>query len=102
LAFEIALLHRRQGPVDDDQADFLFGDRLAKRLDPTLTDQGGRNRSVKTDDLAGNNVEVDRLSEADRLIEPRIERASGTVGRFAARRGLQGGMNDKGALGRRN
>ena len=84
LALEIALLHRRQRPVDDDETDLLLGDRLAQRLDLAAADQRRRNRPVETHDLAGDDVEVDRLGEPDRLVEPASRRASSAVGRFAA------------------
>jgi hypothetical protein len=101
LPLEIALLHRRQGAVDDNEADFLLGDHLAKRFDPALADQRRRDRPAEANDLAGNDIEVDRLGEADRLVEPGVERASGAVARLVAGRGLQGGMDDKGAAGGR-
>jgi hypothetical protein len=90
-------LHRRQDAVDDDETDVLLGDGLAERLDPALADQRGRNRPVEANDLAGDDFEVDRLSETDRLVEPGIERTSGAVARFVAGPGLQGGMNNESA-----
>jgi hypothetical protein len=95
------LLHRRQSAVDDDEADFFLGDGFAKSFDPALAEQRRRNRPAEANDLAGDDIEVDRLGEADRLVEPGVERARGAVARLVAGRGLQGGMNDKGAAGGR-
>src|ERR1700722_7372523 len=72
---QVALLHRRQRAVDDDQADLLLGDRLAQRIDAALAEQRSRYGPREAHDLAADHVEVDGAREADRLVEPRVERS---------------------------
>jgi len=86
LALEVALLNRRQCAVDDDQPDLLLGDRLAEGLYSALPDQGAGRRPAEANDLAGDDVEIDRPREPDRLVEPRVERANGAIALFAAGR----------------
>jgi hypothetical protein len=97
LALEIALLHRRQRAVDDDEPDFLLGDLFAERFDPALADERPRYGPVEANDLAGNDVEIDRPSEANSLVEPGIERAYGAILWFAAERSLQRWVNNESA-----
>ena len=98
---QIALLHRRQRAVDDDKADLALRDFRAEGINAAAADQGARRGPVEADNLAADDIEIDRAGKADRLVETGIKRARGTVGRPAAGRDLQGGMNDEGAARRR-
>ena len=68
---EIALLHRRQRMVDDDEADTVVRDPRADLLDLAGAEQRRRaDRSPSGTAMRLDDVEVDRLGEADRLVDP--------------------------------
>ena len=68
-AFEIALLHRGERPIHDDQAQFVRGYCLRHRLHPSGAEQGGRPRLLHGHDIGLHDVEVDGAGEAHRLGE---------------------------------
>src|SRR5579872_2334729 len=98
---QIALLHRRQRAIDDDEADLLLVDRRAEGVDAATADQGARRGPREAHDLTADDIKIDRPGETDRLVEPGIEGANGTVARLVTAHSLQGGMNDEGTARRR-
>ncbi len=74
LLFEVALLHRRQRMVDDDQLDRVFLDDLGDLLDLAGAEQRRRPRVVDGNDGAVNEIEIDGLRQADGLVVPRLRR----------------------------
>ena len=75
--FEIALLHRAQRGVDDDEPDLVFADQSAEVFDCAAAEQGARARARDAGDLGAHDIEADRPGEPDRLVEPRFDRAAG-------------------------
>src|SRR5277367_4525220 len=73
-SLEIALLYRRQRAIDDDKADLLLFDLGAEGLDIAATDEGAGHGARKANDLAANDIAIDRPRKTDRLVELRIER----------------------------
>ena len=74
--FEIALLHRRQRPVDDDEPDLVLGDQLAAASRHCRCRAGCRAPGARrARSRARDDVEIDRPRQPDRLVEPRIDRA---------------------------
>jgi hypothetical protein len=68
--FQIALLHRRQGVVDDHDLDVLLGAEGGDVGHLALAEQGGRRGGAQRDDLGPTHLQVERLGEAYSLIEP--------------------------------
>ena len=81
--FKVALLHRRKRPVDHDETDRIFADKFAEIFDGAAAEQAARARAGDAGDFGANDIEMDRLRQADRLFEPRFER---TGKRFATPR----------------
>ena len=53
---EIALLHRAQGGIDNDDPDFVFFDELAEIIEGTGAEQATRLRARDAGDLCTNNI----------------------------------------------
>ena len=67
---EVALLHRRQLVVDDDETDALLLHRGLQALDDALADQRGRGDAGAAARCLGQpHVEVDRAGKPHRLLE---------------------------------
>ena len=66
---EIALLHRRQPVVDDDQPDPLLLDIGLHALDHALADQRGGRDAAQRHGLGQAHIEVDGAGKPDRLSE---------------------------------
>ncbi len=98
--FEIALLHRRQGAVHDDQADLIVADHFAEILDGAAAEQARRARFGDTRDFGAHNVEADRPSEADRLLQARTNRPGPGLRRGSPGRRFWRRMEDQRAAGR--
>src|SRR5690606_487036 len=58
--FQIALLHRRQRMIDDDQPNGLFVDSFGNGLHFSRAEQGRRSRIGNNDDFGMLDVEIDR------------------------------------------
>ena len=82
---EIALLHRRQGAVDDDEPDLVFADQFAEIGNRPAAEQARRARTGDARDLGADDVEVDRLGEADRLLQARFDRSGLGLGHAVTR-----------------
>ena len=74
--FEIALLHRAQRAVDDDEPDLVFADQPAQILDGPAAEQAAGARPRDPGDLGAHDVEVDGPRQTDRLLEPGLDRAA--------------------------
>ena len=68
-AFEIALLHRGERSIHDDQAQLVRGYRVRHRFHPAGAEQGRGPRLLHRHDGCFHDVEVDGTSEAYRLDE---------------------------------
>ena len=97
---EVALLHRRQRRVDDDQPDMLVRDRAAQRLDLAAAEQGA-GRAAERARLGLDDLEVDRPRQADRLVQARLGARFAVVGAAARAADFAGRMDDEARLGRR-
>ena len=74
-AFKVALLHRGQGRIDDDEVDFLFLQRPADHLDLAFAHQ--RRGAALAQRMHGgmDDRDADRGGEADRLGQAGFGRA---------------------------
>jgi hypothetical protein len=63
--FEIALLHRAQRGVDDNEPDIVFTDQFAKIFDPAAAEEAARTRAAKMSYFGVNHIEADSLGEPD-------------------------------------
>ncbi len=75
---EIALLHRGERMIDNDQARILGAHQPRQLFDFSATEQSRRPRIRHWHDPARLDVEMDRGGEADRFIEPRLRRSLGS------------------------
>src|SRR4051812_42554662 len=73
--FEIALLHWAERRIDDNEADLVFVDDAAQRLDIAAAEKRPGRRSNDTDNLGANHIEIDRLGKPDRFREARLSGA---------------------------
>ena len=71
-AFEIALLHRRQNAIDDDEIDALAGHPLGELVHLAGSEERPRPRIGERHGDACNDVEVDGPGKADRLLDAGI------------------------------
>ena len=55
----------------------VFADQLAEGFDSAAAEQAARARARDARDLGADDVEADRLREADRFVEPRFDRTAG-------------------------
>ena len=99
--FEVALLHRAERGVDDDEANRALSNDGAQILDIAAAEQRRRDRPRNAHDLRADDVEVDRPRQRDRLVEAGFERAPGILNAADSAR-LRRRMNDEGAAGRRD
>src|SRR5262245_30670778 len=74
---EIALLHRAQGSVDNDNPDLVFFDQLAECVEGSRAEQAARLRARDTGDLRPDDIEADGPGETHRLLESGRHRAPG-------------------------
>ncbi len=79
---EIALLHRRERMIDDDETGILGAHQPRQLLDLAGAEQSRRPRIRHGHEPARLDVEIDRGGEADRFIEPRLRRSLGSVARL--------------------
>jgi hypothetical protein len=93
--FEIALLHRAQRSVDDDESNVVFADQLAEVFDSAAAEEAARARACDTDDLGTDYVQTDRLRETDRFFQPRFDRAAGDFSRVPSRCRFRDRMYDE-------
>src|SRR3569833_2262103 len=82
---EIALLHRRNRAVHDDDGYFEALHEAGDLVDLALADIGRRANLVERDQPLLDHVEIDRACEPRRLLEPRLRRAQVPVARRSAR-----------------
>ncbi len=97
-ALEIALLHRADRGIDDDDGDRLeLGDRLRPGVStaPVPSSVAGRQRP-QPNDLRRDDVEIDGACQPDRLVEPPLRRARAHRPARSAR-GREHGMDDQAA-----
>src|SRR3954471_5171234 len=73
--FEIALLHRRDRAIHDDDAGFRALYEARDLIDLAFADIGGPPDVVEGDDAGLSARKIDRAGETDRLLEPRLRRA---------------------------
>jgi hypothetical protein len=97
--FEIALLHRRHGAIDDDEVDRVVLNALAEMFDGALAEQGRRAGSRDAGDFGASNIEMDCAREPNGLLKPRFERTHGVAIHLSGR-GFRRGMHDEGAAAR--
>src|SRR5262249_23510218 len=71
---EIALLHRRQRAVDEDEIDGLGGDQLPQGGNHPAPDERRRREAAQAHDVALHDGQIDGEREADRLGRPRLGR----------------------------
>jgi len=69
---QIALLHRRQCRVNNDDLHLRLGQRGSLFLDLTLSQQSGGAAGAKWKDGRVDDIQADRPSQPDRLSQPRI------------------------------
>ena len=69
---QIALLHRRERGVDDEEADLLGLRQRGELLDLALAHQRRGARRIGRHDHRAADIEIDGPREADRLVEPRL------------------------------
>src|SRR5262245_1834656 len=81
--FEIALLHRGQRMIDDDEPGLFGAHQPSKLLDFAGAEQRRGTRRFKWHQSACGDVEIDRSGKPDRLIETRLRRSLESI---AARR----------------
>ncbi len=72
--FEIALLHRAQRGIDDNDPDLVLFDEFAQIFDGAAAEQAARPRAVDTGDFGRNHIEPDGLGKANGFVEPRFGR----------------------------
>ncbi len=72
--FEIALLHRRERGVDEQQLDLTLLDLLRDRLDLAAAEEGPRLDLAHLDDLGEDHLDPNGISEALELGQPRFDR----------------------------
>ena len=99
-AFQIALLYRRERPVDDDKTNRVLGNQFPQFLDIAAAEQGARRRPRDAHDFGAHDLEIDGARQADGLVETSLERARRAIGQ-RPRRGFRRGMDDEGAIGAR-
>src|SRR5262245_11609841 len=73
--FEIALLHRGQRMIDDDEPGLFGAHQPSKLLDLAGADQRRGTRRFKWHQSACGDVEIDRSGKPNRLIETRLRRS---------------------------
>ena len=78
-SLEIALLHRRHGAVDNDEADRVVLDALAEMFDGAAAEQGCRRGVGDADDFGADDIEMDRARKPDRFFKPRFGRTRGVA-----------------------
>jgi len=76
--FQIALLHRRQGVVDDDSLGVCGAHERGQLLDLARAEQGRWRGAAQPNDLFGTHIEVQRAGKARSLLKP-FARQPGTV-----------------------
>ena len=74
---QVALLHGGERVVDDDHVGLDGVGLRLQRLDFALSEQRRRRRGAERRDLGVDHLEVERLGEADRLLQPLLRRAQG-------------------------
>src|SRR5690606_7785428 len=79
--FQIALLHRRQRMIDEDQLDFVLRHQFRNLLKLASADQGRGTRIVDGHDLGMDRFEIDGACKSNGLVQARLWRAR----RFRAR-----------------
>src|SRR5690606_6849903 len=94
---QVALLHRRDGRIDDDHIDRVSGDVSRQLLDPARADQRGRPPAGDRTQLGMDDLEVDGARQPDRLFEAGF-RPAALVGSRRFLRGFERRMNDERAL----
>ncbi len=86
--FEVALLHRAQRRVDDDEPDRIVGDDRAQALDLAAAEQCRRHRPRDAHDLGADDIALDRPRQRHRLVEASIERCGPAPQSAGQRRAL--------------
>jgi hypothetical protein len=100
-ALEVALLHRRQGMVDDGKADRLGRDELAEGLDRAAADERPGLEPRQAHHLGVRHVELDRLGETHGFGQARLRAARFCRSLALAGAGAQQRHQDEGAHARR-
>lgn len=99
-SFQVALLHRAQGSVDDHQPDLVVADQRAEIFNGAAAEQTAWARAADPGDLGTDDIETDRPGEPDRFFEPRFGCTAGNFGCMAPKRGLRDRVDDQGSAGR--
>src|SRR5665213_509959 len=73
--FQIALLHRRDRAIHDDDGSFERFGEPGDLVDLALADISRRPRRLQHDDAALHDIEIDGAGKAHRLFQPRFRRA---------------------------
>jgi hypothetical protein len=74
--FEVALLHRAQRTIDDDDPDSVFADQLAEIFEGPAAEQAIGPRARDARDLGADDIETDRPCEADCFLQSRFDRTA--------------------------
>ncbi len=72
---QVALLHRREGVVDDHDIDLELMDQRGHLLDLALTEQGGGREGAQRRHAGVTDLQIERLGQADRFFQPHLRRA---------------------------
>src|SRR6516164_8002774 len=88
-SFEIALLHRAQCGIDNDETDVVFADQHTEFFDGATAQKTARTRPADTGDLGADHIQTDRLREADRFFQASLCRTSGNLYRASSGRPLR-------------
>jgi hypothetical protein len=74
--FEVALLHRAEGTIDDDDPDPVFADQFAEIFEGPAAQQAVRPWARDARNLGADDIKTDRSCEADCFLQPSFDRTA--------------------------